>query len=66
MPIDLCPDRKSLRAFGLGRLSAAELERVAAHVETCQSCQTTLKDLDAANDSVLAGLQLVKIGRAHV
>src|SRR5262245_2733368 len=51
-----CPTQAELSAFALGQMSRPVLARVAAHVELCADCQTTLQALDALADPVLAGL----------
>ncbi len=40
------PDREVLRAFVLGRLSAAELPRVESHLEACEVCRAGLGEVN--------------------
>src|SRR5262245_38588886 len=51
-----CPTQAELSAFALGRVSRPVLTRLAAHVELCTACQTTLQALDALPDPLLVGL----------
>lgn len=39
------PDKDQLLAFGLGKLVAAEAERIAQHLDDCDTCSETLVDL---------------------
>jgi formylglycine-generating enzyme required for sulfatase activity/tRNA A-37 threonylcarbamoyl transferase component Bud32 len=52
-----CPPRPALVGFHLGTLPAEEVDAVAAHVETCTGCEAELQRLDAATDSLIAGLR---------
>ena len=52
-----CFDRSELAEFALGKLPASELERVAAEVETCPTCQALLETLDSLEDSMIADLK---------
>ncbi len=40
-----CPDQETLAALLEGRLAAAELDRIAPHVETCPACSGRLETL---------------------
>jgi len=46
--VQTCPAAEQLVDYWLGKLSDPELERVLAHVETCENCQATLDRLDEA------------------
>ena len=79
MTTTTCPSREDLTAYLNGRLSAADLEDVAEHVESCPECQAMLGTLDAAVDTLVADLRRavpndayleesqcrLAIGRAH-
>ncbi len=52
-----CPDREVLARFAVGDLPAAELARVAAHVERCPGCESVLRTLDAYTDPLLVSLR---------
>jgi serine/threonine protein kinase/WD40 repeat protein len=51
-----CPSREVLLDFALGKLSAAEIDRIGGHVEQCITCQSVLDTLDSLEDSVVADL----------
>ncbi|WP_439628041.1 serine/threonine protein kinase [Gemmata sp.] len=54
---DACPDRGALLAFHTGRLSDPEAERLAAHLDTCGACLSSLRELSSdAADSLEANL----------
>ncbi|VTT99445.1 serine threonine protein kinase : Serine/threonine protein kinase OS=Singulisphaera acidiphila (strain ATCC BAA-1392 / DSM 18658 / VKM B-2454 / MOB10) GN=Sinac_0905 PE=3 SV=1: Pkinase [Gemmataceae bacterium] len=56
-PPDACPDRDELLAFHTGRLSDPEAERLAAHLDTCGACLSSLRELSSdAADSLEANL----------
>jgi len=42
-----CPPRDRLAAFARGDLPAAEIDRFAAHLETCPACEAALDELEA-------------------
>ena len=52
-----CPQADELFAFALGRLSGAERDAVASHIETCESCLATLQGLNERDDPLLADLR---------
>jgi tRNA A-37 threonylcarbamoyl transferase component Bud32 len=52
-----CPTPEELSNFVLGRVSRRALDRVAAHVERCKSCQEALQALDAVADPLLSSLR---------
>ncbi|MFO0930311.1 MAG: protein kinase [Gemmataceae bacterium] len=53
-PLSGCPRRETLVGFLRGQLSEAELESVAAHLDTCPDCASAVSQLDAGEtpDSV--------------
>jgi serine/threonine protein kinase len=53
----VCPGRDRLSAFQIGRLSALELEGIAAHVDSCTACLATLDSLSDQTDPFLAELR---------
>ncbi len=53
-----CPCRAELSAFSMGKLPVDELERVAAHVAVCLSCENTLSSLDEETDILLEEIQM--------
>src|SRR5262245_57741418 len=53
----LCPSDHDLKGFHLGTLPDPALDGVAAHLETCISCQTRVKSLDGVTDPVLSVLR---------
>lgn len=52
-----CPDQQKLAAYALGKLPRPEFELVARHVAACPSCEDTVAGLDAAGDTLVAGLR---------
>jgi serine/threonine protein kinase len=52
-----CPEEAELAEFRTGNLSGAALERIAAHVQQCCACETTLCALEEQTDSFLSRLQ---------
>lgn len=57
MATSTCPDRPTLQAFSIGRLSGAEWKSIAAHVEDCKHCLGRLEDLDEVGDALVAQLR---------
>jgi serine/threonine protein kinase len=52
-----CPNAAELSEFVLGNLPAPLFDRVAAHVECCAVCETTLQGLDGLTDSLICRLK---------
>ena len=48
-----CPDRETLRSLLSVRLSSAECERLAVHVETCDVCQSVIETLSFASEKAV-------------
>jgi serine/threonine-protein kinase len=44
-----CPDRDTLAAFDLGRLSACEADEIGEHLSSCDRCQQILEALQSAD-----------------
>jgi serine/threonine protein kinase len=59
-PLD-CPAQTELAAFVTGNLADAAFERIAAHLEGCNACETTLGKLDDPTDSFLSQLRRVAL-----
>jgi tRNA A-37 threonylcarbamoyl transferase component Bud32 len=59
MPVQ-CPTSDELRAFCLGNLPAAALERVAHHVVQCSHCDSHLRAFDGHSDGLLTELRYLK------
>ncbi len=51
-----CPSPEELRAFAVGDLGEADLERIAAHVVDCEPCDRALRALDGVTDGLLRSL----------
>jgi serine/threonine protein kinase len=51
-----CPERAVLIGFCLGTVSAAELERIARHLNSCGRCLAALQTLDSESDVVMREL----------
>ncbi len=52
-----CFTRQELVEFAAGRVAEDELESMAAHIDTCVLCQSTISDLDGQPDSFITNLQ---------
>jgi tRNA A-37 threonylcarbamoyl transferase component Bud32 len=52
-----CPEQSELIEFRTGNLSAPALERIAAHVQHCNACESALDALDDQTDSFLSCVQ---------
>ncbi len=52
-----CPNQDLLAQYALGKISEADLDTIAAHVETCSVCQTQLENLDCLTDAVVEYLR---------
>ncbi len=53
---ETCPRRETLRAFVLGQLAVAEIDRVAAHLETCATCCGLIELVGEDSDQLLQAL----------
>src|SRR5947209_5436901 len=52
-----CPSPAELRAFAVGHLGDADIDRIAAHVLDCESCDCALRSLDGMTDDLLRSLE---------
>src|SRR4051812_37508621 len=52
-----CPTGEELRAFALGDLGDADIDRIAGHVLDCESCDRALRPLDEMTDGLLRTLE---------
>ena len=57
MPIATCPTSEQRAAFQAGRLNAAEIDDIAAHLERCATCQTAFASVSTSPDSLVAQLR---------
>jgi serine/threonine protein kinase len=51
-----CPSAAELRAFAVGGLGDAEIDRIATHVVDCEPCDQALRALDQLTDDLLKSL----------
>src|SRR5436305_861053 len=51
-----CPSPEQLRAFAVGDVGDADLDRIADHVLRCQACDRALQSLDGMTDGLLRSL----------
>jgi hypothetical protein len=51
-----CPSPEELRAFGVGGLGGADIDRIAAYVVDCDRCDRVLRSLDGVTDGLLRSL----------
>jgi tRNA A-37 threonylcarbamoyl transferase component Bud32 len=52
-----CPSAEELRAFAVGDLGDADIDRIARHVVDCDSCDRALRPLDGVADDLLRSLE---------
>ena len=58
--LSTCPTEQDLLAFHLGTLEEGQVDALAAHLESCSQCDTTLRQFDRRADP------LVEVMRKHV
>src|SRR6056297_472244 len=58
-----CP--QELAAFAAGAVSEERFDSIAAHVDTCTSCQATVCGLDEQGDSFVQGFQQMPDGHSE-
>jgi serine/threonine protein kinase len=51
-----CPSAAELRAFAVGNLDAADIDRIAGHILDCEACDRALVSLDDVTDDLLRSL----------
>jgi tRNA A-37 threonylcarbamoyl transferase component Bud32 len=56
MNLPRCPSPAELRAFAVGDLGGADIDRIAAHVVACAPCDRALRALDGMTDGLLRSL----------
>jgi len=56
-----CPSPSSLTAFILGKVTEKTQEECAAHIETCEACQTTLVELTHASDEFVEDIRKLSV-----
>src|SRR5262245_15250467 len=52
-----CPSPEELRAFAVGDLGDADVDRIAGHVLSCAPCDHALRSLDGMTDGLLRSLE---------
>jgi tRNA A-37 threonylcarbamoyl transferase component Bud32 len=57
MPTAACPSREELSAFQVGKLSADALEAIAAHLDGCARCSSSLDGLGDTHDQLVRRLR---------
>ncbi len=57
MPRLVCPSQDELSAFNLGVLPEDTLEEIAAHLESCTTCEVAVEALDRVSDPVVLSLR---------
>ena len=65
MDTTLCPSPDVLADYVLGRVSEADLNGIASHVEACPACQSQLETLDGLSDTVITCLRRATAGEAN-
>jgi tRNA A-37 threonylcarbamoyl transferase component Bud32 len=56
MDLPRCPSAGELRAFAVGDLGGADIERIATHLLDCEPCDRALRSLDGVTDGLLRSL----------
>src|SRR5436309_15530810 len=51
-----CPSPTELRAFAVGDLGDADIDRIAGHLPECEPCDRALRSLDGMTDGLLRSL----------
>src|SRR5689334_4519548 len=51
-----CPSPAELRAFAVGAIGDADIDRIAGHVLDCERCDRALRPLDGVTDGLLRSL----------
>ena len=62
MDTTICPSQDVLADYVLGRVSEADLNGIASHVEACPACQSQLETLDGLSDTVITCLRRAAAG----
>ncbi|QDT98724.1 protein kinase domain-containing protein [Gimesia aquarii] len=65
MASSICPRADELKAFAVGDLPEAKLEKIAAHVTDCQHCDSSLQNLDEYADGLVTELKFLNADRAE-
>jgi WD40 repeat protein/tRNA A-37 threonylcarbamoyl transferase component Bud32 len=60
----ICPDAEKLAAFQAGRLKLEALNQIAAHVESCASCQAVMQNGSISGDALVRELRQAQHGDA--
>jgi len=56
MNVPACPTATELQAFSVGNLSDTDIDRLAAHVSDCETCERALQELDGFADGLVTVL----------
>src|SRR5690242_5882853 len=56
MDLPRCPSATELRAFAVGDLGAADMDRISGHILDCEPCDRALRSLDGMTDDLLRSL----------
>src|SRR5262245_55689879 len=54
-----CPDRRRLLDFAVGKLDDSSFEFVAAHLEKCTDCQSSITELAEDQDTLAPALRKI-------
>lgn len=57
-----CPEESELQMFAAGKLSLAETDGIAEHLDDCQQCEQLLAQFDRNSDALVSGLRGVVAG----
>lgn len=52
-----CLTKDQLKLFSLGTLAGIELERIASHIQQCETCDAALAEFDVTVDPLVSGLR---------
>ncbi len=60
MQVNVCPTHAALSNFAIGLVEDSQLEWIASHLESCESCVSQLSQLETSVDVLALGLTTVK------
>lgn len=55
--IAICPTSEDLKSLSLGKLSEEHSDQLVSHLESCETCQSEISDLDISDDTFVSSLR---------
>ena len=56
MGVSTCPDAEQLLDYSVGKLSLEQCEAVEDHLDNCQTCSSTIMNLDDTRDALVVAI----------